>query len=89
MPSSRKARPTRSLPERMRGGLAVGGDADDAALAAEAGGDVEVVVDVEGQALGAAEAAVEDGGVAVAVDGVDDLVGGGGGAGDEEGAGVR
>jgi hypothetical protein len=31
-----------------------GSDADDAALAAEAGGDVEVVVDVEGHALGAA-----------------------------------
>ncbi len=70
------------------GGLVVAVDADDAALAVEAGGDVEVVVDVEGHALGAAEALIEDGGVAVAVDGVDDLVGGGGGAGDEERAGV-
>ena len=33
------------------------GDADDAALAVEGGGDVEVAVDVEGHALGAAEAA--------------------------------
>src|SRR5713226_10372758 len=42
-------------------------DADDAALAAEAGGDVEVVVDVEGDALGAAQSLVINGGVAVAV----------------------
>ena len=66
------------------GGLFIGGDADDAAAAVEAGGDVQVVVDVEGDALGAAEALVEDGGGAVGVDGVDGLVGAGGGAGDEE-----
>ena len=70
------------------GGFAVGCDADDAALAVEACGYVEVVVDVEGEALSAAEALVEDSGVAVAVDGVDGLVAGGGGAGDEEGSGV-
>ena len=61
-------------------------EADDAAVAAEAGGDVEVAVDVEGHALGAAEAAVEDGGGAVGVDGVDGLVGAGGGGGDEQDA---
>jgi hypothetical protein len=70
------------------GGLVVAVDADDAALSVEAGGDVEVVVGVNCHALGAAEALVEDGGVAVAVDGVDGLVGGGGGAGDEECSGV-
>jgi hypothetical protein len=59
-------------------------DADDAALAVERCGDVEVAGDVEGHALGAAESLVEDGGLAVAVDGVDGLVAGGGGAGDEE-----
>jgi len=66
------------------GGFALGGDAEDAALAVEAGGDVEVAVDVEGHALSAAETLIEDSGVAVAVDGVDGLVAAGGGAGDEE-----
>ena len=47
------------------------GDADDSTLAVKAGGDVEVVVDVEGHALGTAESLVEDGDVAVAVDGVE------------------
>ena|ERR1700723_688930 len=51
------------------------GDADDAALATETGGDVKIVADIEGHALGAAEALIEDCGVAVAVDGVDGLVG--------------
>jgi hypothetical protein len=71
------------------GGFVARSDADDAALAVEAGGDVEIVVDVEGHALGAAEALIEDGGVAVAVDGVDGLVRRGGGARDEECAGAR
>src|SRR5947209_646282 len=66
-------------------GFALGREADDAALAAKGGGDVEVVVSVEGEALGSTEAFEEGGGVAVAVDGVDGLGGGGGGAGDEEG----
>src|SRR5580704_12988336 len=57
-----------------KGGFVARGDADDAALASEAGGDVEIVVDIEGHALGAAQALVKDGGVAVAVDGVDRLV---------------
>jgi len=66
------------------GGVGLGGvpDADDAAVAVERGGDLEVVVGVEGHALGAAEAAVEDRGVAVGVDGVDALVAAGGGGGD-------
>jgi hypothetical protein len=59
-------------------------DADDAAMAVEGGGDVEIAVDVEGHPLGTAEAAVEDGGVAVRVDSVDGLVGAGGGGGDHE-----
>ena len=50
------------------------GDTDDAAQAAEAGGDVEIVIDVEGYALCAAESLIEDGGVAVAIDCVDDLI---------------
>ena len=69
-------------------GLAIRCDADDASLAVEAGGDVEVVVDIEGETLGAPETLVEDGGVAVAIDGVDGLVAGRGGASDEEGSGV-
>src|SRR4051812_47639305 len=59
-------------------------DANDAALTAKAGGDVEIVFEIEGHALGAAESLEEDGGVAVAVDGVNSLIGRGGGPGDEE-----
>ncbi len=50
----------------------------------EGGGDVEVAVDVEGHALGAALAAEVDGPGAVGGDGVDGLVGAGGGSGDHE-----
>src|SRR5436309_3340192 len=63
-------------------------DANNTALSAQAGGDVEIVVDIESDALRAAESLVKNSRVAVAVDGVDGLIGGGGGAGDEEGADV-
>ena len=70
------------------GGGGVGGvaETDDAAVTAEAGGYVEVAVDVEGHALGAAEASVVDGGVAVWIDGVDVLVGADGGGRNHEDA---
>ena len=57
------------------GGLPVRVDSNDASLATKAGGDVEVAVDVEGHTLGAAETLIEDGCVAVAIDGVDGLIG--------------
>jgi len=66
------------------GGFAGWGDAHDSALAVQAGGNVEVAVNVEGHALRAAESLVEDRCAAVAVDGVNGLIGGRGGAGDEE-----
>jgi len=55
-------------------------------VAAEAGGYVEVAVDVEGHALGSAEASVVGGGVAVGINGIDVLVGADGGRGDHEDA---
>ena len=61
-------------------GVAVFIDADDAAAAMERGGDIDVAGGIERQALGTAQAAVEDGGVAGGVDGVDDVVGGSRGA---------
>ena len=63
-----------------------GSDADDASLAAQAGGYVEVALYVEGDALSAAEALIKDGRVAVAIDGVNGLIGRRGGAGDKESA---
>ena len=57
------------------GGLAVLVDSDDASLAAKTGGDVEVAIDIESHTLSATEALIEDGRVAVAVDGVDGLIG--------------
>src|SRR6266851_7516987 len=56
------------------GGFTMGRDADDAALAVKTGCYVEIIVHVEGHALGAAKALIEHGGVAVAVDSVDGLV---------------
>src|SRR5260370_36202274 len=56
------------------GGFSLRGDADDAALAVKARRYVEIVVHVEGHALGPAKALIEHGGVAVAVDRVDGLV---------------
>lgn len=59
-------------------------DADDASLTVQRGGDVEVVVDVEGHTLRSPEAVKEDGGGTVGGDGVDGLVRTGGRAADEE-----
>ena len=70
------------------GGGGIGGvaEADDASVASQGGGYVEVAVDVESHALGAAKAPVVHGGGAVGVDGVDVLVGADGGGGDHQDA---
>src|SRR5215469_11780551 len=60
---------------------------DDAALASQASSYVQVVVDIKGAALRAAQSLVEDGGVAVAIDGMDSLIGRCGRPGDKERAG--
>ena len=66
------------------GGFACGGDADQAAAAMEAGGEVDIAHFGEREALGTAEAAIPGAGVAVGLDGPDGVVGGERGAGDEE-----
>src|SRR5579859_816548 len=65
-------------------GVALGRDANDAAAATERGHDEEVSVLVEGEALRAAEAAIEDVDFAVLGDAIDAVVTGGGGAADVE-----
>src|ERR1051326_6962117 len=62
----------------------VAGEADDAALALERGGAVEVPFGVEGEALGTSESAVESGDGSVQVNAVDGVEAGSRGAGDEE-----
>src|SRR5574340_651905 len=70
----------------VEGGLVVRGDFDDAALAGERGGYVEVTLDVESQPLGAAQTAVVHAHAAVGVDLVHAVEAGSGGSGDEQAA---
>src|ERR1039458_994855 len=66
------------------GGLALRGDAHQAALATEAGGQVDVALFGECEALRTAQAAVPGAGFAVRLDGPDGVVGAERGGGDEE-----
>jgi hypothetical protein len=63
------------------------GDADDAAAAMEAGGQINVALFGEREALGTAQSAIPGTGVAVGLDGPDGVVGAKRGAGDKEGSG--
>ena len=83
-PLGSSARPTSAEPLRKCFGVALRRDADDAAAAAERGDDIEIFVLIEGEALRAAEAAIEDVDFAVLGDAIDAVVAGGGGAADVE-----
>src|SRR5437899_4899045 len=65
-------------------GMTLGSDANDAAAAAKGGDDKEILVLVEGEALRAAEAAIEDMDFAILGDAIDAVIAGRGGAADVE-----
>ena len=68
------------------GGFALGGDADQATATVEAGGEVDVAIFGEGEALGRPRPRIPGAGFAMGVDGPDGVVGGEGRGGNEEGS---
>jgi hypothetical protein len=87
VPRGEKATPTRLGPATTSEASPSGRDADQAAAAVEAGGEIDVSLARDGQALRTAEAAIPGARVAVGLDGPDGVVGGERRGGDEERAG--